>query len=383
MCVCGFRCGVASCRQSVILSDSTNPGSRSWVDPVRVPPCGICGWCHDGAQGLESLFQSYFFVRLQFASCWLCAISCDKHSCDPVLHPEGFPDVVERSPRQIHARNQEERVVFRVFENLRFLHPFMLCGPLRRRRVWAGRAKAVCLRSTSAERGWLQGQARGQLVGGEQREQGNCTAYVTAVHAQTSRLRQMLCIIPVVVCFPPPTTIVFLWFALAGRVFKARSMTVADIRLRPYLPTTTPSTFVVIENKTRRRRQQLQRKHFPQTLDDLQAFRSRNPKKTVYAFCPIVGDGAASSSAGRRGAQPPPSSSSSPSSSPTLPRRLWQSLALASGVAEGQTWAEVSKAKLSALAQQLTACDLQVLCVSVLSMLSMFVCARGWSCIHV
>lgn len=104
-------------------------------------------------------------------------------------------------------------------------------------------------------------------------------------------------------------------------------------------------------------------KHDPQTLDDLQAFRSRNPKKTVYAFCPIVGSGAGSSSAGRRGAQPPSSSPSS--SSPTLPRRLWQSLALAAGVAEGQTWAELSNAKLSALAQQLTACDLQVsMCVA-------------------
>eukprot|EP00903_Cladosiphon_okamuranus_P012630 g11816.t1 len=92
------------------------------------------------------------------------------------------------------------------------------------------------------------------------------------------------------------------------------------------------------------------------TLDDLQAFRSRNPKKTVYAYCPVVGSGAGSSSPGRRGAPPP----SPPSSNPTLPRRLWQSLSFAAGVAEDQTWAEVSKAKLSALAQQLTACDLQI-----------------------
>lgn len=108
-----------------------------------------------------------------------------------------------------------------------------------------------------------------------------------------------------------------------------------------------------------------------QALDDLQAFRSRNPKKTVYAFCPVVGSGAGSSSAGRRGAQPPSSATSS--ASQTLPRRLWQSLALAAGVAEGQTWAEVSKAKLSALAQQLTACDLQACTAGTFRLLLVFV----------
>ncbi|CAM9693249.1 unnamed protein product, partial [Laminaria digitata] len=80
-------------------------------------------------------------------------------------------------------------------------------------------------------------------------------------------------------------------------------------------------------------------------LHDLQAFRTKNPKKTVYAFCPIGGAVAPGGGA---------------SESSALPRRLWQSLALAVGVEAGDKWAELSKAKLSGLAQQLTACDLQV-----------------------
>lgn len=91
----------------------------------------------------------------------------------------------------------------------------------------------------------------------------------------------------------------------------------------------------------------------PQALEDLQAFRARNSKKTVYAFCPIGGAGPVGALGGLAGAPPPPPSS-------TIPRRLWQSLALAAGVAAGDKWADVSKAKLLALAQQLTACDLQV-----------------------
>ncbi|CAB1109748.1 unnamed protein product [Ectocarpus sp. CCAP 1310/34] len=92
------------------------------------------------------------------------------------------------------------------------------------------------------------------------------------------------------------------------------------------------------------------------TLDDLQAFRTRNAKKTVYAFCPVVGSGALGSSvsSGGRPQSPQPPSISS------LPRRLWQSLALAAGVAAGDKWADLSKAKLSALAQQLTACEFQI-----------------------
>lgn len=97
-----------------------------------------------------------------------------------------------------------------------------------------------------------------------------------------------------------------------------------------------------------------------QALEDLQAFRIKNPKKTVYALCPIGGPVAAGASDRSTGARPPPSSLSPPQSSSALPRRLWQSLALAVGVEAGDKWAELSKAKLSALAQQLTACDLQV-----------------------
>lgn len=97
-----------------------------------------------------------------------------------------------------------------------------------------------------------------------------------------------------------------------------------------------------------------------QAFEDLQAFRTKNPKKTVYAFCPIGGPVAACASDRSTGARPPPSPLSPPQSSSALPRRLWQSLALAVGVEAGDKWAELSKAKLSALAQQLTACDLQV-----------------------
>lgn len=74
-------------------------------------------------------------------------------------------------------------------------------------------------------------------------------------------------------------------------------------------------------------------------------------KKTVYAYCPIDGRSDETAAGGRDGM----GASSSP-----LPRRLWQSLALAAGVEAGDKWADVSKKKLSALAQQLTACDLQV-----------------------
>lgn len=84
-------------------------------------------------------------------------------------------------------------------------------------------------------------------------------------------------------------------------------------------------------------------------LEKLQAFRACNPKKTVYAFCPLPAAGSAGDAS-------------------AIPRRLWQSLALAAGVEGGDKWADVSKVKLSALAQQLTACDLQVCC---------FVCLAG------
>lgn len=87
-----------------------------------------------------------------------------------------------------------------------------------------------------------------------------------------------------------------------------------------------------------------------QTLEELQNFRARNAKKTVYAFCPIDGGRGRTAAGGSNGA-----GASSP-----LPRRLWQSLALAAGVEAGDKWADVSKKKLSALARQLTACDLQV-----------------------
>ncbi|CAN0083576.1 unnamed protein product [Ectocarpus sp. 4 AP-2014] len=92
------------------------------------------------------------------------------------------------------------------------------------------------------------------------------------------------------------------------------------------------------------------------TLDELQAFRTRNAKKTVYAFCPVVGSGAPGSSVGSGGRPQSPQ----PPSISSLPRRLWQSLALAAGVAAGDKWADLSKAKLSALAQQLTACEFQI-----------------------
>lgn len=94
-------------------------------------------------------------------------------------------------------------------------------------------------------------------------------------------------------------------------------------------------------------------------LEELQAFRTRNPKKTVYAFCPISGDGGggnrsqASHPGVPRPEAPPPASST--------PRRLWHSLALAAGVGSGDKWADVSNAKLSTLARELTACELQVL----------------------
>lgn len=77
----------------------------------------------------------------------------------------------------------------------------------------------------------------------------------------------------------------------------------------------------------------------------------------MYAFCPIgVADAAG------------PSSSA-------LPRRLWQSLALAAGVSSGDRWADVSKAKLSALAQQLTACDFKVRLLPAVQMLLVFIVA--------
>lgn len=72
----------------------------------------------------------------------------------------------------------------------------------------------------------------------------------------------------------------------------------------------------------------------------------------MYSFCPVAGSGAVASSAGVAGR--------SQVSASGLPRRLWQSLAHAAGILAGEKWADVSKAKLSALARQLTACDLQV-----------------------
>lgn len=97
-----------------------------------------------------------------------------------------------------------------------------------------------------------------------------------------------------------------------------------------------------------------------QTLDDLQSFRARNLKKTVYGFCPITGNGG-TDGGGRSSAHRAPASALSPSPSPSaLPRRLWQSLAHAAGIIAEDKWADVSKAKLSALAQQLTACEFQV-----------------------
>lgn len=76
-------------------------------------------------------------------------------------------------------------------------------------------------------------------------------------------------------------------------------------------------------------------------MDALFAFKTRNPKKTVHAFCPLAGGGGEADSSG-------------------VPRRLWQKLALASGVSTGEKWAEVAKAKLMKLALQLTACEFEV-----------------------
>ncbi|CAM9139245.1 unnamed protein product [Discosporangium mesarthrocarpum] len=77
-------------------------------------------------------------------------------------------------------------------------------------------------------------------------------------------------------------------------------------------------------------------------LADLCAYSKANPKKTVHTFCPLAGT--------MEGAAPP---------SPP-PRRLWQSLARAAGVDSGNKWGELSKRKLSALARELTSCELQV-----------------------
>ncbi|CAN0471909.1 unnamed protein product, partial [Ascophyllum nodosum] len=76
-------------------------------------------------------------------------------------------------------------------------------------------------------------------------------------------------------------------------------------------------------------------------IDELLAFRTQNAKKAVHSFCPLGGVGGTADS-------------------PGVPRRLWQRLALAAGVTAGEKWAEVAKAKLVALAQQLTVCEFEV-----------------------
>lgn len=78
-------------------------------------------------------------------------------------------------------------------------------------------------------------------------------------------------------------------------------------------------------------------------MDAFFAFKTRNPKKTVHAFCPLAGGGGGGEA-----------------DSSGVPRRLWQKLALASGVSTRETWAEVAKAKLMKLALQLTACEFEV-----------------------
>ena len=78
-----------------------------------------------------------------------------------------------------------------------------------------------------------------------------------------------------------------------------------------------------------------------QAIDELLAFRTQNAKKAVHSFCPLGGVGGTADS-------------------PGVPRRLWQRLALAAGVTAGEKWAEVAKAKLVALAQQLTVCEFEV-----------------------
>lgn len=97
-----------------------------------------------------------------------------------------------------------------------------------------------------------------------------------------------------------------------------------------------------------------------QVLEELQRFRVRHPRKTVYAVCPVGVNGAGSGLNERDGAESRPGDSREDQQGPSLPRRLWQSLALEAGVGSGEKWGEISKAKLAVLARELTSCELQV-----------------------